>query len=484
MEYNSRSLWIAILFLVLAKGFSASAQCQIKTLANGMTVCLNPIEYEEDISIILAYRAGANSQTASTAGLFKLLEYVLFNGPAANPGIPEPAAAIDVLEAENIIGGVGIDRFEFGIMFKKENLIPALDTFLYLFSLERREFILAQIDGIELAKRSVLALIQNETSDNDLLSSMAINKKLFSKAPFRTDILGAENVLEKADAAQLNNIASSWLVPNNACISIAGAFDSSQVMNLIEERFSLLPKAKNPWPANLPSFPKPGVTKPIFLVLPDSSIPADHIQIEMRYRGPDPKDTTSYFAALMLEQLVNEPTSRFQTAMRKAMPKGSEPENLRIDYVPAANSSWISVQSIMPAGKKPADTVFAFKEAVRGTELYMIKANPSYFSATDYEQARQALLEEIMAIQGDPLRSACHMASLWSWGIPSLIFQEGDIIMKTGQKEVSQFVDIYVQKNLEVVMVRIDPNLYEANKKSFSSYGFETVSANNAFWWR
>jgi len=282
----------------------------------------------------------------------------------------------------------------------------------------------------------------------------------------------------------LNNIASSWLVPNNACISISGAFDSSQVMNLIEERFSLLPKAKNPWPANLASFPKPGVTKPIFLVLPDSSIPADHIQIEMRYRGPDPKDTTSYFAALMLEQLVNEPTSRFQTAMRKAMPKGSEPENLRIDYVPAANSSWISVQSIMPAGKKPADTVFAFKEAVRGTELYMIKANPSYFSATDYEQARQALLEEIMAIQGDPLRSACHMASLWSWGIPSLIFQEGDIIMKTGQKEVSQFVDIYVQKNLEVVMVRIDPNLYEANKKSFSSYGFETVSAKNAFWWR
>ncbi|HPV58407.1 MAG TPA: insulinase family protein, partial [Rectinema sp.] len=291
MEHNSRSLWIAILFLVLAKGFSASAQCQIKTLANGMTVCLNPIEYEEDISIILAYRAGANSQTASTAGLFKLLEYVLFNGPAANPGIPEPAAAIDVLEAENIRGGVGIDRFEFGIMFKKENLIPALDTFLYLFSLERREFILAQIDGIELAKRSVLALIQNETSDNDLLSSMAINKKLFSKAPFRTDILGAENVLEKADAAQLNNIASSWLVPNNACISISGAFDSSQVMNLIEERFSLLPKAKNPWPANLASFPKPGVTKPIFLVLPDSSIPADHIQIEMRYRGPDPKDT-------------------------------------------------------------------------------------------------------------------------------------------------------------------------------------------------
>jgi len=473
-----------ILFLILSKGSSASAQYQIKTLANGMTVCLNPIEYEEDISIILAYRAGANSQTASTAGLFKLLEYVLFNGPAANPGIPEPAAAIDVLEAEDIRGGLGIDRFEFGISFKKENLVQAFDTLLYLFSQERREFIFAQKDGIELARQSILNLIQNETSDNDLVSSMAINKKLFAKAPYRIDILGSENVLEKADDAQLKNIASSWLVPNNACLSIAGAFDPNQVLSLIEARFGLLQRAKNPWPANLAPFPRPGVTKPIFLVFPDSDISADHMKIEMRYRGPDPKDTTSYFAALMLQQLANEPTSRFQMAVRKSMPKGSEPENIRIDYVPSTDSSWISVLSIVPAGKKPAETVFAFKEAVRGTELYMVKANPSYFSAADYDRACQALLEEIMAIQGDAMSSACHMATLWSWGIPSLIFQESDFIMKTRQKNISQFVDTYIQKNLEVVMVRLNPDLYEVNKKSFSSYGFETVSTKNAFWWR
>jgi len=33
-------------------------------------------------------------------------------------------------------------------------------------------------------------------------------------------------------------------------------------------------------------------------------------------------------------------------------------------------------------------------------------------------------------------------------------------------------------------MVRIDPTLYETYKKSFSNYGFETVSSQNALWWR
>jgi len=33
-------------------------------------------------------------------------------------------------------------------------------------------------------------------------------------------------------------------------------------------------------------------------------------------------------------------------------------------------------------------------------------------------------------------------------------------------------------------MLRLNPDQYEINKKSFSSYGFETVSTKNAFWWR
>ncbi len=102
----------------------AFAEPEIKTLANGLTVFLNPIEGEENIAVVLAYHAGADAQTAPIAGVFKFLEYALFNGPATKPGISEPALAIDVLEPNSIEGGSSIDRFEFGFSSKKENLVP------------------------------------------------------------------------------------------------------------------------------------------------------------------------------------------------------------------------------------------------------------------------------------------------------------------------------------------------------------------------
>ncbi len=481
----SSKITIALLIGIVF-AFSVHAEPQIKTLENGMTLLLDPIEGQDSIAIVLAYRAGADAQTPQTAGLFTFLEYVLFNGPATKPGIAEPASAIDVLEPSAIEGGVGIDRFEFGFSTKKQNLITALDTIQYLFSRERKDVNLAQSDGIELARQSARALIQNELNDSDQLTNMAINKKLFSRAPYRVDSLGADYILEKADVNQLKALDAKWLVPNNACLAIAGTFDTEMLLPLIEARFGQLPKAQNPWPSSLPILPKPGVTRPTFLVFPDSSIPSGQMRVEIRYRGPDPSSTNAYQASLMLETLADDPTSRFQTAVAKGLPKGTAPENVRIVYVPSRNASWLSIESdlTVPAGKSPADIAFAFKELVRSTELYMMKVNASYFSAAQYQTARTTLLEEKMADAGDPMLSAEHMAALWGYGIPSFLLQESDSIMRSGQKDISELVDTYVQKNLEVVMVRIDPSLYESYKKSFSGYGFETVGPQNSFWWR
>ena len=486
VKHKTACLCILIVFFHVALVLSVSAQAEVKTLSNGLTVLLDPIENVDNIGIVLAFHAGADAQTAPNAGLFKFLEYALFNGSATKPGISEPALAIDVLEPNSIEGGSGIDRFEFGFSSKKENIVPALDTLLYLFSAERREFIFAQQDGIEYARQSTRALIQNEFSDGDALSNMAVIKKLFSKEPYRLDTFGADYVVEKTDIPKLKSLAATWLVPNNACIAISGGFDKAQVLELIEQRFGQLEKSKDPWPTALGIFPKPGVTRPVFLVFPDTSVSTGQMKIEMRYRGPDPKDTRSYTSALMLQELASASTSRFQTAIRKGMPKGCNPEDIQLVYTPTRNSSWLAVNATLsvPTGKKPADLVFAFKELARGTELYMIKANASYFSSAEYQKARESLLEKKMAIQGEPLQSAVHMSTFWSWGIPSFLFQESDAIMKSGQKDVSQLVDTYVQKNLEVVMIRIDEALYEANKKNFAGYGFETVSGKNALWWR
>jgi len=143
------------------------------------------------------------------------------------------------------------------------------------------------------------------------------------------------------------------------------------------------------------------------------------MKIDMRYRGPDPKNTSAYIATIMLKALINDPSSRFQSALQKGMPKGCEPSNIQFFYMPSANASLFGISASLPvaSGKKPVDLAFLFKELVRSTEFYMIKTNASYFPPTSYERARNSLLEAHMAIMQDPAQAANYMALLWSWGI-------------------------------------------------------------------
>ncbi len=477
-------LRIAVLFLIAAR--VAAAEPQIKTLSNGMTVFLNPVPQESRIAAALSYHAGADSQTAQTAGLFRLLEIVLFNGLAIHPGMPEPAGALDALEPLKIAGGTEIDRLGFSILTDSSRYQQLIDTLYYLFSEKRINTLIGEAGSIEAAREISKGLIRESLGSSHDILEAAFAKKLFAKAPFRLDVNGAYYILEKADAQVLASLAAAWLVPANACLVVSGGFDPEAVLELIEQRFGILPKGKDPWPSSLPSFPRPGVTRPLFLVFPDPGVTRNSIQIEMRYRGPDPKDTSMVTAARLLSELAKPSTSPFQTAMRKSMPKGVVMEDLTLSLVPSRNASWISIKGVLTLSdmRKAPEITFAFKEAVRGSELYKIKANPAYFSAKEYQTAREILREAHMARMGDPFESVQYVSDLWSWGIISQVFRESDAIVRTGPKEISQMVDVYIQKNLEVVAVSLNSEDFTVLQKAFASLGFETISDQNAFWWR
>lgn len=479
-------LHCSILVLLLMTAFAAAAEPQAKTLSNGMAVFLNPIPEETRIAAALSYHAGADSQTPQTAGLFRMLEALMFNGLASQPGIPEPAGTLDALEPLKIAGGTGIDRFSFSVMADSKRLQQIIDTLFFLFSQKRIATLAGEPGSIESARGISTSILFESMGSSRTVLEAAFAKKLYSKAPFRIDVNGAYYILEKADSQTLSSLAATWFVPANACISISGAIDTDVVTELLEQRFGSLPRGKDPWPASLSIFPKPGVTRPLFLVLGDAGISKGSVQIEMRYRGPDPKDTAMFTAARLLSELTNQPSSPFQAAMRRDMPRGMSVEDVHLSLAPSRNASWISIKGLLRLAdmKKAPDAVFAFKEAIRGTELYKIKENPGYFSAKEYQAARDALREAHMALMGDPFEAVQYASDLWSWGILSYVFSEPDAIARSGPKDVSQMVDSYIQKNLEVVAVSVNAEELAALQKSFTSYGFETISAQNAFWWR
>ncbi len=455
------------------------------SLENGMDVILLPLTESTGVSLSMAFRGGAEAQSKSTAGLFSLLEQVIFRGTASSPGEPEPGGALEALDAIAIGGGTERDRFGISLILDSSLTAQGIDTIAYLFSGLRLETALSDPLALEEAKAASLERIQAETGRPEKVFEAAMAKKLFSSGPWRFDLAGSENAIKAATAEGLKALAAAWLVPNNALLVVAGSFSAEETRPQIEKAFSSWKKAADPWKTPFATFPKPGVSRPTLMVFPDASIQKGQALIEMRYRGPDAASNRQAAAEVWAE-MVSQPGSRLALALSKGLPKASLPSMISARYLPSRSASWFSVSArvTLAAKENIADTVLSIKEIVRGSEMYAMKTNPSYFTAKDYERAASAI-QKRRDDRLDTLNEA-GTALVGEWILGGLQWprQQAARIAAVTQKDMTAFADEYFMKNLEVVALRLEPGDYAARKKSLDAYGFETITPQNAFWWK
>jgi len=450
-----------------------------------MEVMLFPIPGSSIVSMSIVFRGGADVQTSKTAGLFRMLEQVLFRGTTISPGEPEPAGAIDALGATAMEGGVQNDRLNLAFLLPSDMVGQGLDTIAYLFSGLRIETAFSDPRTIEEARSASLASINQAFSDPNAIFESAMARKLFVSAPWRLDAAGADYIINAATDSSLKALAATWLVPNNAALIITGNFDPEMVRPMVGKAFSSWKKASDPWKSPLAVFPKPGITRPTLMVYPDPSVQPGEAILEMRYRGPDAGSVRSPSAELWAEMASN-PGSRLPLALVKGMPKWASPSDITAEYELSRNASWFSVTAkirLDPKGNA-ADAALNFKEIVRGSEMYSMKTNPSYFSLKEYERAKDVILDRREAALSDPHKAEAAIADGWIMGGSAWIRAWPDRIEKVSSKDVAAFADEYFMKNLEIVSVRLDPADYATRKKSFDTYGFELITPQKAFWWR
>ena len=455
------------------------------TLPNGLEVILLPIPDSKSVSLSIVFRGGADVQTSKNAGLFRLLEQVLFRGTATSPGEPEPAGATEALGAASIGGGTGADRFSLSFLIAPDVLSQGLDTIAYLFSGMRLETAFTDPLALEEARSALILEIDKAYSDPSIVFDSAMSRKLFASAPWRLDAIGADYIANAATEDSLKSLASIWLVPNNAALVITGDFSPETLTPMIEKAFSSWKKAADPWKSPPTAFPKPGITRPTLMVYPDPSVDDGQAAIEMRYRGPDSASLRSAAAALWSE-MASRPDSRLAQAVRKGMPKWSAPSSIEAHYELSRSSSWFSVSARLTLDPKAnlAESAMTFKEIVRGAEMYAMKTNPGYFLPKDYEQAKEAITGDRVQKLTDPREAGLLLADGWILGGKAWVGSWLDKVTKISSKDLTQFADEYFMKNLEIISVRLSPNDYTSRKKSFDAYGFELITQQKAFWWR
>jgi predicted Zn-dependent peptidase len=451
-----------------------------------MDVVLLPINSSESIKLALVYDAGFSAHTSASAGLFKTLEYILFRGPATSPGEPEPAGALAALAPLEIQGGASSEGFSLSLLLNPSMLREGLDTIAYLFSHLRIQSALADNLALSNAKESVMGMINHSLSDPFSIYDAAISKKLFSASPWRFDEAGADYLVRPATAASLQNLATAWLVPNNAALVIAGEFDPSLAKQWIQAAFSDWKRSPDPWKSSAyPVLPKPGISRPLLMVYPDPSMIDGEAVIEMRYRGPDAGSPRAP-ALELLAAMASKPQSKLVAAVSSGLPSWANPREFSIRYRQSRATSWFSASakiSTSPKGNLP-EAVLSFKETVRGAQMYAMKSNPSYFTPAEYTLGKNELLQAKQSALSEPRLAADFIAKAWLRGRSPYLLAWEDKIKALGTKDITTLADEFFMKNLEVVAVRVSLDDYAQREKSFKSYGFETINAKTAFWWR
>ncbi|HEY9054153.1 MAG TPA: insulinase family protein, partial [Rectinemataceae bacterium] len=287
-----------------------------------------------------------------------------------------------------------------------------------------------------------------------------------------------------ATAQDLRALAKSFLTPNNAFLVLAGAIEPEAAEGTIREAFEQWKSGPDPWAPTRPTLPKPGVTRPTLAALADPDFPKGTASVEMRFRGPDTASPRSVQAEIWA-RLASDPASRISRAIAKQGATSGGFSEFKAVYRASRALSWLSASAIFPLSAKtnPAESAIAFKELVRGTEMYAMKSNPTYFPTKDIEAAKASIIEARSSRLVEPREATALLADEWILGGKSRILGREASLLSSSNKELAGLADEYFMKNLEVLIVRMNAQDMPAKRKALESYGFEILTPEKAFWW-
>jgi len=432
--------------------------------------------------IQIVFRTGAISQGPENAGLFRLYEHVLFGGPAAHPGSAKVKAALASMGASGWNGGTDAERVDYWIALPSSEIARAL-----VFLADTLVSPVLDPGDLEAEKEVVAGEIRARSADPDSIYEAALDRRLFPKYPWTRDPTGSEKAVRSATVASLESLAATWFVPNNAAVFVGGDIDPEALRAAVQTAFGGWAAGPDPWAKGPPRNPRPGVSRPTWVVYPDPAMPEGTGMIEARYRGPDLAfDPASSYAADLWSSLVSPPDGRFKAALEANVPKLGGEDGIAACYVSQRDGGWVSISSyfIVDPALPAVDRARAFKERERAFEITSMKVDPSYFSAGDYEAARKRILDERALATGEA-EGLIDALAFW-WAAASVDYFAGypAALASTGPREVSAFLDTYIMRNLEVVALKMNPADYEREKRSFDASGFDTIGPSNAFWWQ
>ena len=465
---------------------SAAPETPHRTLANGLEVFVVENPAVPLATVCLAFRGGASAQDPDTAGLFHLYEHMLFDGNEKYPTQAAFMAALNRMGVANWNGSTGTQYINYYITVPSDKLAEGIE--FWSWAVKKPLF---DSGKLEREKQVVINEIRGYHTDPGHIAEEGLESRVFSSYPWRKNIDGPEDTIQKATVGQLEAIRAKYYIPRNAAVLVGGDVKADKVFALAERYFGDWEGGAAPVIGEPPQGPVP---EGIALVYPDDSFYQGVAQVSCRWRGPDVlRQTKDSYVSDVLLSLMSSPVGRFKSDLMASGIGLYDPEYIGFSYQTSRDGGDYQFGTYLVA-KDPAteDNILDRTEALRGIlkdEFALIAKDPkAYFGPGELEKAKAKLVDQNLLSQ----EVASHFVTgtltfWWSVATADYFFGYADNCAKVTWADISSLIGRYLVSAPSAAELRMRTDAYAADPTAAErerALGYSRIDGDNAFWWQ
>ncbi|MDQ3635523.1 MAG: insulinase family protein [Acidobacteriota bacterium] len=210
---------------------------------NGLKVLLFPDNTKQTITVNMTYLVGSRHENYGETGMAHLLEHLVFKGTPKHPNIPAELTS----HGASPNGSTNADRTNYFETFSAtdENLNWALD-------LEADRMVNSFIAKKDLDSEFSVVRNELESGENNPIRVM-FQRSLaagYDWHNYGKTTIGARSDVENVPIDRLQAFYKKYYQPDNAVLLVAGKFDEMKTLNIIKEKFGVIPKPERKLPPN------------------------------------------------------------------------------------------------------------------------------------------------------------------------------------------------------------------------------------------
>lgn len=266
-----------------------------RILDNGLTVLLKEMHTAPIISHWVWYRVGSRNEVSGKTGISHWVEHMQFKGTETYPEA--------MLDREISRNGGFWNAFTYLDWTAFYETMPA-DRIQLAIDLEADRMVNAIYDPEEVESERTVIISEREGNENDPAFRLneAIHQTAFPVHPYRNEVIGNPEDLLRITRDDLYQHYSSHYVPNNAVLTVAGDFETDDMLRRIEKAYRNVPAGKVPEyriePAGI-------IEKPETVTV---NGPAAVTLVRLNWRAPAGKDP-DIFPLTILDSVLSGPSS-------------------------------------------------------------------------------------------------------------------------------------------------------------------------------